>query len=101
MNLDPFSYATKSKTVTMDEVEQRRKLLKDMGLEDSWIGKANKVQGQMVGTRDGIKSSILSSLVGSGGSLAGATGAAGAAGAAGASGAAGAGAGAAAGLASL
>ncbi len=89
MNLDPFSYVDRPKPVTMDEVEQRRKLLKDMGLEDSWLGKGNKLQGQLVGTRDGMKSSLLSSLMGSGGSLAGAAGASGAAGAAGAGSAAG------------
>lgn len=86
------------------DVERKRDLLKNLGLQDSWVGKANDARGDILGFRDQLKSKATAwvgqqlglsgaSSAALGSATAGAAGAAGA-GAAGA-GAAGAGAGAA------
>jgi hypothetical protein len=57
-NVDPYEMRTpmfqapKSRQLTLEDIEFRRKQLDDWKLGDSWAAKANDAQGRLIGTRE-------------------------------------------------
>lgn len=57
-------FPSSSKPVTMEDVEARRKMLQDLGLQDSALGDLNRFQSDIIGQRDELKDEMKSQLRG-------------------------------------